>query len=255
MSNPKGAGGGTKGGNGIKGKGRAAGANAAGRMVSVRVKTAKKRSNSSTQWLQRQLNDPYVQAAKREGYRSRAAFKLLELDQKFQILKTGLTAVDLGAAPGGWTQILVARIGTLEGRGKVVGLDILEMEPIPGAILLQQDFMQEEAPELLKQSLGGPVDLVLSDMAAPTTGHKATDHLRIVAMAEHVVAFAYEVLKPGGGLLIKMFQGGTENQLLAEMKQRFAVVKHAKPPASRKESAETYVWCHGYRSIPTEPDR
>ncbi len=220
--------------------------------MAVRVKTAKQRTPSSAAWLARQLNDPYVAEAKRLGYRSRAAFKLIELDERFHLLKRGARIVDLGAAPGGWTQIAAQRVGAeagrgKEGRGKLVAADILPMEPVPGAIVLQQDFLDEKAPGEIIAALGGPADLVLSDMAAPTTGHAATDHLRIVALAEAAYEFAKEVLAPGGAFVAKIFQGGAEGDLLAGLKRDFTTVRHAKPPASRTESAEVYVIAQGFR--------
>jgi 23S rRNA (uridine2552-2'-O)-methyltransferase len=219
----------------------------ASRPKAVRVHTARRRSHSSTQWLQRQLNDPYVAEAKRRGYRSRAAFKLLQLEEKFHLLKPGLRIVDLGCAPGGWLQVAAERIGAEAGKGRLVGIDFLPTEPVPGAEILQLDFLAPDAPERLRAALAGPADLVLSDMAAPTTGHAATDHLRIVALAEAAYEFAAEVLAPGGGLIAKVFQGGTEGTLLAALKRDFASVRHAKPPASRTESAETYVVATGFR--------
>ncbi len=236
------------------GRGRAASGHAAGgvggsRQVTVRVKTARGRTASSQRWLERQLNDPYVAESKRLGYRSRAAFKLLQLDERFKILHTGLRVVDLGAAPGGWTQIAVTRVGA-PGRGQVVGLDILPVEPIAGATLIEADFMAEDAPARLKAALGGPVDVVLSDMAASTTGHGPTDHLRIVGLCDAAFEFAMEVLAPGGTFVAKVFQGGSEAALLARMKRAFRTVRHAKPPASRAESAETYVVATGFRGEP-----
>jgi 23S rRNA (uridine2552-2'-O)-methyltransferase len=216
----------------------------AARGKAVRVKTAKKRSTSSTQWLERQLNDPYVAEAKRRGFRSRAAFKLEQLDARFRFLKPGARIVDLGCAPGGWLQIARERVGA---RGKVVGIDYLPTEPVPGTTVLELDFLDPAAPDRLKMALGGAADVVLSDMAAPTTGHAATDHLRIVALAEAAWAFAEEVLAPGGTFVAKVFQGGTEGELLATLKRGFASVRHAKPPASRAESAETYVVAQGFR--------
>jgi 23S rRNA (uridine2552-2'-O)-methyltransferase len=220
----------------------------------VRVKTARGRTASSQRWLERQLNDPYVAESKRLGYRSRAAFKLLQLDDKYHFLKPGARVVDLGAAPGGWTQIAVARVGAADkgarGGGQVVGLDYLPVEPIAGATLIEADFMAEDAPARLKAALGGPVDVVLSDMAAPTTGHSKTDHLRIVGLCEAALEFAIEVLAPGGAFVAKVFQGGTEGELLARMKRAFRTVRHAKPPASRAESAETYVVATGFRGEP-----
>ena len=213
----------------------------------VRVKTAKQRSASSAAWLARQLNDPYVAEAKRLGYRSRAAFKLIELDERFHLLKRGARIVDLGAAPGGWTQIAARKIGVEEGRGKLVAADILPMEGVPGATVLQQDFLDEKAPAEILAALGGQADLVLSDMAAPTTGHAQTDHLRIVALAEAAYEFAKEVLAPGGTFVAKVFQGGAEGELFAALKRDFTSLRHAKPPASRAESAEVYVVAQGFR--------
>ncbi|MBI5164991.1 MAG: RlmE family RNA methyltransferase [Magnetospirillum sp.] len=217
------------------------------RQMFERVKTAKKRTTSSTRWLQRQLNDPYVHEAKRLGYRSRAAFKLLELDDRFHILKPGQRVVDLGAAPGGWTQVAVERVRPGPKGGTVVGLDILEWDPIPGATVLVGDFLADDSPARLIEALGGPADVVLSDMAAPTTGHPPTDHLRIIGMVEVALDFALDVLAPGGTFVAKVFQGGTERTLLDMLKRSFATVRHAKPPASRKESAETYVIATGFR--------
>jgi 23S rRNA (uridine2552-2'-O)-methyltransferase len=215
-----------------------------GRNKAVRVHTARQRSVSSTRWLQRQLNDPYVVEAKRRGFRSRAAFKLLQLDEKYGFLKRGAKVVDLGCAPGGWCQVAVERVGP---SGGVVGLDYLPTDPIPGVTLLQLDFLTDEAPERLKEALGGQADVVLSDMAAPTTGHAATDHLRVVALAETAYAFAQEVLRPGGTFVAKMFQGGTERTLLDRLKRDFTSVRHAKPAASRQESAEVYAVAMGFR--------
>ncbi len=218
------------------------------RMKVERVRTARGRKPSSTRWLQRQLNDPYVHEAKRLGYRSRAAFKLVQLDDRFRFLRPGARVVDLGAAPGGWTQVAVERVRSeAPDGGKVVGLDVLEWAPMAGATTLQADFLDPAAPDMLKQALGGQADVVLSDMAAPTTGHAATDHMRIMALVEAALLFASEVLAPGGTFVAKVFQGGTEASLLAEMKRMFATVRHAKPPASRAESAETYVVATGFR--------
>jgi 23S rRNA (uridine2552-2'-O)-methyltransferase len=240
-------------GNGGKKKGSAGGLRATGsapgtsRNLTVKVKTAKKRKLSSTLWLQRQLNDPYVHEAKRQGYRSRAAFKLIQLDERFHILKPGLRIVDLGAAPGGWTQVAVDKVGALKGQGAVVGMDILEWDPVPGATTLQGDFLADDAPDRLKEALGGPADVVLSDMAAPTTGHPSTDHLRIIALVEVALHFALEILSPGGTFVAKVFQGGTEKTLLDSLKRNFTSVRHAKPPASRQGSAEAYVVAMGFR--------
>jgi 23S rRNA (uridine2552-2'-O)-methyltransferase len=192
--------------------------------------------------LNRQLNDPYVAAAKAQGYRSRAAFKLLELDDRFKLITKSCRVLDLGAAPGGWTQICLQR-----GAGKVVGVDLLPIDPIPGAILIQGDFDTEGMPAKLTDLMGGPADLVLSDMAPNTTGHAATDHIRIMALAELALHFACGILAPGGAFVAKVFQGGSEREMLLPLKQRFATVKHAKPPASRKESSELYVVAQGFR--------
>lgn len=218
-----------------------------GRGRTERVKTAKQRSSSSTRWLERQLNDPYVAEARKQGYRSRAAFKLAELDGRFRLLKPGGRVVDLGAAPGGWTQIAVERVGP---KGAVVAVDLLPMDPIPGAQIILADFMDNATPDLIKKTMGGQADAVFSDMAPPTTGHGPTDHLRIVALAEAAFDFACEVLKPGGVFVAKVFQGGTEGQLLAKLKRAFANVRHAKPPASRSDSAEAYVVAQGFRGAP-----
>lgn len=217
------------------------------RDLSVRVRTAKGRKTSSTLWLQRQLNDPYVKMAKRDGYRSRAAYKLLELDEKFHLLKPGLRVLDLGAAPGGWTQIAVDRVKSQEGKGTVLALDILPMQPIPGATLMQLDFMADDAPQKIRAALNGPADLVLSDIAPNTTGHAATDHIRILAMVEAAALFATEVLTPGGTFVCKVRQGGMEGQLLAQLKQQFTKATHAKPKASRADSAETFLVATGFK--------
>lgn len=228
-------------------KGRGGGRNRiapTGRGLTVRVKTAGKRSVSSARWLERQLNDPYVSEAKKQGYRSRAAFKLLQLDEKFHLLKPGGKVVDLGAAPGGWTQVAVDRVGQT---GKVIGIDLLPTDAVPGAELIQMDFMAEEAPDRLKAMLGGAADLVLSDMAASATGHAQTDHLKIMALAEAAYDFAKDVLKPKGAFVAKVLQGGATGELLKLLKRDFAEVKHVKPPASRSDSAEIYVVALGFR--------
>jgi len=214
------------------------------RRLAVRVKSARRRTPSSTEWLERQLNDPFVAEARRLGYRSRAAFKLIQLDARFHLLAPGRRVVDLGCAPGGWTQVAVQRVGA---QGRVVGIDLLATDPIPGASLLIGDFRDPATAERIRDAIGGPADLVLSDMAAPATGHAATDHLRIVALAEDAFAFAVTILKPGGAFVAKVFQGGSEGALLAELKRAFAEVRHAKPAASRAESAETYVVAKGFR--------
>ncbi|MFP3943989.1 MAG: RlmE family RNA methyltransferase [Alphaproteobacteria bacterium] len=213
------------------------------RRLKERVKTAKGRKASSTRWLQRQLNDPYVEAAKRAGYRSRAAFKLTGLDDKCGFLKKGARVLDLGAAPGGWTQVAVERAGA----GNVFAVDILPMDPVPGAEILQLDFLDPDAPERIRALTGGPVDVVLSDMAAPATGHKQTDHLRIMALCEAAYDLARDILKPGGAFCAKVLQGGTERHLLEELRRAFATVRHVKPEASRAESAEVYVVATGFR--------
>jgi 23S rRNA (uridine2552-2'-O)-methyltransferase len=215
--------------------------------LAVRVKTAKSRDLASTLWLERQLNDPYVAEAKKLGYRSRAAFKLAQLDDKCRLLKPGMRVVDLGAAPGGWTQIAIDRTKALTSNAKIVALDILPMDPLPPAIVLHLDFTKDDAPAVLKAALAGEADLVLSDMAAPTTGHRETDHIRIIALAEIAYEFAAEVLAPGGAFIAKVFQGGSEKDLLARLKQDFTTVRHVKPPASRAGSAEVYVVAQGFR--------
>jgi 23S rRNA (uridine2552-2'-O)-methyltransferase len=213
------------------------------RGLAVSLHTAKGRSSASQRWLARQLNDPYVAAAKQQGFRSRAAFKLLELDDRFHLIRRGARVVDLGAAPGGWTQVAVQR-----GAALVVAVDLLAMDPVAGAVVLRGDFTDAAMPARLAEAAGGKVDLVLSDMAPNTTGHTATDHLRIIALAEMALAFALEVLDKGGGFVAKVFQGGAERQVLEVLKRHFAVVRHAKPPASRKESSELYVVATGFRS-------
>lgn len=227
---------------------------AGSRDLKVRVRGGKGRTLSSKLWLERQLNDPYVARAKREGYRSRAAFKLLEIDDKHHILKPGGKVIDLGAAPGGWAQIAAKRVGSTEGRGRVVAIDLLEMAPVAGVDFAQLDFMDPHAPDRLKEMLGGEADVVLSDMAANTTGHRQTDHLRIVALVELAAEFACEVLSPGGAFLAKVFQGGTETALLARLKRDFASVKHVKPAASRADSAELYLLATGFRGRKPEAE-
>ncbi len=209
-----------------------------------RLRTAKGRKPSSVRWLRRQINDPYVAEAKARGYPSRAAFKLIELDQRFHILGPGRRVVDLGSAPGGWTRVAAERVGS---RGRVVAMDLGEMDPVPGAHVLRHDFLDADAPGLIAAALEGPADVVLSDMAAPATGHAATDHLRIMGLAEAALDFACGVLAPGGAFVAKVYQGGTEHRLLAAIKRRFKTVKPAKPPASRPQSAETYVVALGFR--------
>ncbi len=215
-----------------------------GRMLGTRLKTAKGRTSASQSWLTRQLNDPYVVAAKAAGLRSRAAFKITGLDERFHLFKPGQRVVDLGAAPGGWTQVAVSRVGD---HGRVVALDILPMDPVPGAIVLHGDFEEEATEAAVLAALAGQADLVLSDMAPNTTGHTATDHLRIIGLVELALQFAEKVLAPGGAFVAKVFAGGTEKALLARMKRNFAEVRHAKPPASRKDSAEMFVVARGFR--------
>jgi 23S rRNA (uridine2552-2'-O)-methyltransferase len=214
------------------------------RPLAVRVRSAGRRKPSSAEWLKRQLNDPYVVAARREGYRSRAAFKLIELDERFHLLRRGGRVLDLGCAPGGWTQVAIERVGR---QGRVVGVDLAETTPIAGVTVLRADLTDPAAVDAVKQALGGGADIMLSDMAPATTGHAATDHLRIVALAEAAFAIAEEILVPGGIFVAKVFQGGAEGELLARLKQSFAELRHAKPPASRAESAETYVVAKGFR--------
>lgn len=214
------------------------------RNAAEKVRSARRRKPSSTEWLSRQLNDPYVAEAQRLGYRSRAAFKLIELDDRFRLLLPGRRVVDLGCAPGGWTQVAVDRVGA---RGAVVGMDLSETAPIAGATILHADVYDPAAVTAIRAELGDLADVVLSDMAPSTTGHAATDHLRIVALAEAAFVVAGQILRPGGALVAKVFQGGAEGALLAQLKQVFAELRHAKPPASRAESAETYVVAKGYR--------
>jgi 23S rRNA (uridine2552-2'-O)-methyltransferase len=210
----------------------------------VKVKTTKGREQSSTRWLERQLNDPYVREAKTKGYRSRAAFKLAELDDRFHFLKRGAHVLDLGAAPGGWSQVAVERVGA---KGRVVAADILEMSPLNDVEILQADLTDAETPARLKAALGGPADVVLSDMAASTTGHRATDHLRTIALLEAALEMAADVLKPGGTFVGKAFQGGATGELLARLKSSFRDVRHVKPPASRAQSVELYLVASGFR--------
>ena len=218
------------------------------RPLKVRVKTGKGRSLSSKLWLERQLNDPYVARARSEGYRGRAAFKLREVDDKHRLLKQGARVVDLGAAPGGWSQVAAKRVGAAEGRGRVVAIDLLAMAPLAGVDFVELDFLDPSAPDRLKQMLGGDADVVLSDMAANATGHRKTDHLKIMALAEAAAEFAREVLAPGGAFLCKVLQGGTEATLLAALKRDFSSVKHVKPAASRADSAELYLLATGFRA-------
>jgi 23S rRNA (uridine2552-2'-O)-methyltransferase len=209
----------------------------------TRVKTAKGRKVGSTRWLERQLNDPYVKRAKAEGYRSRAAYKLIELDERFGFLKGAKRIVDLGIAPGGWTQVARQRLP----QAAIVGIDLLPTDPIEGATILLMDFMDDEAPDRLREALGGPADLILSDMAANTVGHPQTDHLRTMGLVEAALDFAASILQPGGAFVAKVLAGGADSGLVAELKRRFATVKHAKPPASRKGSSEWYVVAQGFK--------
>lgn len=219
------------------------------RDLKVRVKTGKGRKIGSTLWLQRQLNDPYVARAKAEGYRSRAAYKLKELDERYKLLRPGMRVVDLGAAPGGWSQVAATATGSTEANPLIVAIDFLEMDHVSGVAFLEKDFTDDDAPDALIDLMGGKkADLVMSDMAAPTTGHRPTDHLRIVHLVEIAADFAIQVLAPGGTFIAKVFQGGTENELLAMLKRHFATTIHAKPKASRKESAETYLVARGFKA-------
>ena len=224
----------------------ARGKGGAPRALKVRVKTSKRRKQSSNLWLERQLNDPYVARAKREGFRSRAAFKLMEIDDKARVLKKGARVIDLGAAPGGWSQVAAKRVGAPQ-QGRVVAIDVLAMDSLPGVEFMQLDFLAADAPDKLKAMLGGPADVVLSDMAANATGHAKTDHLKIMALVEAAADFAREVLSPGGAFLAKVLQGGTEGALLAGLKRDFSSVKHVKPAASRADSAELYLLATGFR--------
>lgn len=225
------------GGRGGSGKGPAA-----PRSLDVSLRTAKGRTTQQQMWLRRQLNDPYVKAAQAQGWRSRAAFKLIELDDRYSLIHKGARVIDLGAAPGGWSQVAVRR-----GAGPIVGVDLLPLEPVTGARFLLGDFNDADMPDRLRAELGGPANLVLSDMAPNTTGHTATDHIRIIALAELALEFALNVLAPGGAFVAKVLQGGSEKQLLEPMKRAFSSVRHAKPPASRKDSSEMYVVAKGFR--------
>jgi 23S rRNA (uridine2552-2'-O)-methyltransferase len=222
------------------------------RVLSVRVRKGAKKSASSRQWLTRQLNDPYVSLAKRQGLRSRAVYKLKEIDERHHLLRRGARVVDLGAAPGGWSQYAAERVGARSGEGRVVALDLLEIEPIEGVTFAKLDFLAPEASSWIVAALGGKADVVLSDMAANTTGHRKTDHLRIMGLAEAAADFAFEVLAPGGAFLAKVLQGGTESTLLASLKRDFSRVRHVKPAASRPDSAELYLLATGFRGA-TKP--
>lgn len=228
------------------------------RGLNVRVKKKRGITASSRRWLERQLNDPYVRRSKADGYRSRAAYKLIEIDDRYKLLKPGMRVVDLGAAPGGWCQVSVERTSKAGQDPKVVGIDYLPIDPIPGAIILEMDFLDDKAPQALLDALGGDPDIVLSDMAAPTTGHRRTDHLRTMHLCEVAADFAVRTLKPGGHFLTKTFQGGTEGELLAMLKREFTSVHHVKPPASRDGSVELFVLAKGFRGrkagVPDEGD-
>ena len=223
------------------------------RRLHVTVKTGGKRKLSSKLWLERQLNDPYVAQAKREGLRSRAAFKLIEIDDKYHFLKPGMSVIDLGAAPGGWSQIAARRVGAADGKGKVVAIDLLEMPEIAGVTFAQLDFLKDDAPDKLLKMMGGRADVVLSDMAANTTGHRKTDQLRILGLVEGAAAFAADVLNPGGTFVAKVFQSGADAALMTQLKRDFATVKHVKPASSRKDSSERYVLAMGFRGQAKEP--
>ena len=216
----------------------------------VTVKSGGKRKLSSKLWLERQLNDPYVAQAKRDGYRSRAAYKLIEIDDKYHFLKHGIAVVDLGAAPGGWSQIAAKRVGAVNGKGKVVAIDLLEMPEVPGVNFAQLDFLSEDAPAKLIAMMGGGADVVMSDMAPNTTGHRKTDQLRIVGLIETAAAFAADVLNPGGTFLAKAFQSGADAELVVQLKRDFASVRHVKPASSRQDSSERYVLAMGFRGGP-----
>ncbi|TFF19106.1 RlmE family RNA methyltransferase [Jiella endophytica] len=217
------------------------------RGMSVRVKKKRGVKASSRRWLERQLNDPYVRRAKTDGYRSRAAYKLIEIDDRYKLLKPGQAVVDLGAAPGGWSQVAVERTGSTADAVGVVGIDYLAVEPVAGATILEMDFLDDEAPQKLLDTLGRQPQIVLSDMAAPTTGHRRTDHLRTMHLCEVAADFAIRTLRPGGHFLSKTFQGGTENDLLTLLKQNFAAVHHVKPPASRGGSVELFILAKGFK--------
>jgi 23S rRNA (uridine2552-2'-O)-methyltransferase len=220
----------------------------ASRALKVRVKTARGRSAASTRWLERQLNDPYVAQARDAGYRARSAFKLIEIDDRYHVLAPGKRVVDLGAAPGGWSRVAAERVRSTEADPRVVAVDYLDMDPLPGVVVIKKDFLDDDAPEVIRAALGGhPADVVLSDMAAPTTGHRRTDHLRTIHLCEVAADFAVSVLSPGGHFVAKVFRGGTEGELLALLKRRFASVHHVKPPASRAESVELYLVAKGFR--------
>lgn len=222
------------------------------RALHTRIKKTKLK-NSSRQWLERHINDPYVHRSKMDGYRARSAYKLIEIDDRYHILKKGMRVIDLGAAPGGWCQVAVQRIGSGDDAKRVVGIDYLEMDELPGVTLLQMNFLDEEAPAKLLEALGTAPDLVMSDMAAPTTGHRRTDHIRTMDLCDVAADFAISVLKPGGHFLAKTFQGGTENDLLGRLKKNFKTVQHVKPPASREKSVELYILARDFKGRSSEP--
>jgi len=219
------------------------------RSKNIRVKTAKGRKKSSTAWLKRQLNDPFVLKAKNEGYRSRAAFKIIEINQKFHIFKSNMKILDLGAAPGGWSQIAAKLISSNKTKPNIIAVDLLEIDHIPGVLTMVKDFLEDDAKHVITEALGGKVDIVMSDMAANTTGHTKTDHIRIMELCDKAAKFAYEVLNPGGHFIAKIFKGGTEVNILTEIKQKFSSVKHFKPKSSRKESSEEYLVAMDFRGL------
>ncbi|MDS1138759.1 RlmE family RNA methyltransferase [Nitratireductor indicus] len=224
------------------------------RALKTRVKKKRGLKNSSRRWLERHLNDPYVHRAQAEGMRSRAAYKLTEIDDRYKLLKPGARVIDLGAAPGGWCQVAVERVGSTEEAPLVVGIDYLGMDPVPGAVVLEMDFLDDDAPDRLMETLGDAPDVVLSDMAAPTTGHRRTDHIRTMHLCETAADFAMSVLKPGGHFLAKTFQGGAENSLLEQLKKNFRSVHHVKPQASRAESVELYLLAKDFKGRPDDDD-
>jgi 23S rRNA (uridine2552-2'-O)-methyltransferase len=219
----------------------------ADRVLRTKIKKKRGLKESSRRWLERHMNDPYVQRSKAEGYRSRAAYKLIEIDDRYKLLKPGMRVLDLGAAPGGWCQVAAERTKSTAEQPLVVGIDYLEVDPVPGSLILLKDFLDDDAPAALEAALGGMPDVVLSDMASPTTGHKRTDHLRTMHLVEVAADFALQVLKPGGHFLAKAFQGGAENELLSRLKKNFTSVHHVKPPASRNESVELYLLARGFK--------
>ena len=222
------------------------------RVNRTKLKKNSKLKESSRRWLERHMNDPYVQRSKAEGYRSRAAYKLIEIDDRYKLLKPGMLVVDLGAAPGGWCQVAVQRVGSTDAAPRIAAIDYLGMDPVPGVTVLLKDFLDPDAPDALIAALGGAPDVVLSDMAAPTTGHRRTDHIRTMHLGEVAADFAISVLKPGGHFLAKTFQGGAENELLTQLKQNFRSVHHVKPPASRGESVELFLLAKDFKGRPAQ---